>query len=261
MHLNDYSITNCSTQTTNYSQPSYTVSDMVAAQPKTSQELTSPTMPKYTTPRDSKTSYENTYTSLPTSSNYYTTSQITSMFVKQHNKTRFIEDAAEIKDHIKEAFEKTTGEKLPYNLSITVTDQKTMKKIHEENGGNWSDSIMGFALNSNNNGTNRIFVKKGQLADIMVTLGHEIGHIISSSLDNARDEEAKAFAFSIAWVKAIREHNIANLKDSIIIHEPALNNLHNVALDFVMSMLQKGMAALEICFNLIKGEIFVTSSY
>ena len=81
---------------------------------------------------------------------------------------------------------------------------------------------------------------------VMVTLGHELGHVMARRLNNSRDEEAKAFAFCIAWLRAIKKHNIANLSTCIKLGRPAENGLHNKALDFVLNLINKGIEPLEI---------------
>ena len=67
---------------------------------------------------------------------------------------------------------------------------------------------------------------------------------------DVRDEEAKAFAFSIAWMRKIKELNIGNLATAIKLSRPAENGLHNVALDFVMNKIEKGSNPLTLFADL-----------
>ena len=83
----------------------------------------------------------------------------------------------------------------------------------------------------------------------MLVLGHEIGHVLTETLPNKHDEEAKAFAFSIEWAITIKKNNIANLglniKDELDF-QPARNGLHDVAFAFVDLMVRKGRKAIEL---------------
>ena len=91
-------------------------------------------------------------------------------------------------------------------------------------------------------------------------IGHEIGHVLTETLPNKHDEEAKAFAFSIEWARTIKEHNIANLGLSIkdeLDFNPAKNGLHDVALSFVDSMVKTGRRAMELHDGLVKQYISV----
>ena len=87
----------------------------------------------------------------------------------------------------------------------------------------------------------------------MLTIGHEIGHVMSLPLKNIQTEEAKAFAFSIAWIKTIREKNIANLESAINMR-PAINGIHNIAFDFVINKIKQGEDAIQVFESLVKQE-------
>jgi hypothetical protein len=171
-------------------------------------------------------------------------------------KTAFIGDAKEVKEFVEEAFLTTTGREFPDDIIIHVVDEETMKKAHSMFGDNWNDGIQGFAINRKNRGlSSEIFIKKGELDSIMLTIGHEIGHVLTKKLDSLREEEAKAFAFSLAWMKSIKESNIANLATAISLNKPAMNGIHNVALDFVLGLREKGIDALSIYNDIIGGRL------
>jgi len=168
----------------------------------------------------------------------------------------FVGDAAEIKEFIEEAFQATLGREFPDDIIVHVVDEKTMKKAHSMFGSNWNEGIQGFAINRKERGLrSEIFIKKGELDRIMLTIGHEIGHVSTIKKDNLVDEEAKAFAFSLAWMKAIKEKNIANLATSISLSTPAMNGIHNTALDFVLDQRKDGKEALDIYYDIIAGLI------
>ena len=79
-------------------------------------------------------------------------------------------------------------------------------------------------------------MRENQLDALLLVIGHEIGHVLTETLPNKHDEEAKAFAFSIEWAKTIKKHNIAGLGINIkqdLDFEPARNGLHDVAFSFV----------------------------
>jgi hypothetical protein len=181
-------------------------------------------------------------------------SHITDDFLNPNRpKSIFVGDAAEIKEFIEEAFTATTGREFPKDIIVHIVNKEQMKKAHSMFGDRWNNEIQGFAINRKDRGLmSEIFIKKGELDRIMLTIGHEIGHILTKKLNDMREEEAKAFAFSLAWMKAIKENNIANLATSISLSRPAMNGIHDIALDFVLDQRAKGTEALDI-FNELAG--------
>ncbi len=170
-------------------------------------------------------------------------------------RTRFIGKADEIKHYIEEAFEKTTGKKFPKHITITVLKKEDLKKLHEKNNGIWSEGIMGFAIHKN---FPEIFVRENELDQLMLTIGHELGHVFTKRLINSYDEEAKAFAFEIAWLKVLIKENIGGLKHSFNLNmKPAKNGLHDLAFNQVKKWLQSGKSAIKIYWELVKGVINV----
>lgn len=173
--------------------------------------------------------------------------------------TQFVGKAEEVKRYIEEAFERTTGEKLPQHIIIRIVPKEELKKMHEKNNGLWSEGIMGFAINKN---IPEVFIMENHLDILMLTIGHEIGHVFTKSLANSHSEEAKAFAFEIAWVKTIIEHNIAGLRYSFNLDpKPARNGLHDVAFSFVKELLSKGKKAIQVYWDLAKGVITVENVF
>jgi hypothetical protein len=183
--------------------------------------------------------------------------------------TQFIDGAEQIKDYVTETFRILTGKEFPQNIIVKVTDKETMKAVHESIGGRWNNGILGFAINNmnsssankwNDQSASEIFILKGRLDRVMLVIGHELGHVLSERKQNKHDEEAKAFAFEFAWAKAIKEHNIANLSENIIIDLPAENGLHDKAFLFVKNLLKKGISAMDVYLQIIKGNIAVLSN-
>jgi hypothetical protein len=183
----------------------------------------------------------------------------TSSFIRPNSPmTRFVGEAVEIEDFVREAFKLTLKEDFPDDISIKLCEKLELKKIHANVGGVWSEGINGFAINRKRSGQGcNIFVLKDELAKVMITLGHEIGHCLSNPLSNIHDEEAKAFAFELAWVETLHKHDIAELSSSLTTTIPARNGLHNVAFDFVRKIIRNGTGALEICAKLVSGELSI----
>ncbi len=156
---------------------------------------------------------------------------------------------------VKQAFEATTGKEMPNDIAIKICSAEEMKKQHR----NWHKGIAGFSLNRRGFGVNEIFVKEDELARLMLTIGHEIGHVITLPMDSAVDEEAKAFAFSLAWMEAIKENNIGGLFE-VINPTPARNGLHNVAFDFLAEQMKNGKKAFDVYLDLIRGGISINNT-
>ncbi|MBI4145465.1 hypothetical protein HY493_04660 [Candidatus Woesearchaeota archaeon] len=144
--------------------------------------------------------------------------------------TKAINKREELMPLVEEAFEKRTSVAFPHDIAITLC---TPVELEQAFGAGFTPDVQGFCINRHGRGVSEVFVKRGELAHVMLTLGHEIGHALTPTLRDSRDEEAKAFAFSLAWMETIREHNIGGLKVAIQ-PNPAKNGLHNVAFNFVM---------------------------
>ncbi|MBD3355026.1 hypothetical protein GF361_03500 [Candidatus Woesearchaeota archaeon] len=163
----------------------------------------------------------------------------------------FVGDAEELKSLVEEAFLKLTGRDFPDDVQLNLVDGKEMKKMHPKN-------VMGFAVNRKHLGlVSEIFIKKGSLDRMMLTIGHELGHVLTRRLSDEKNEEAKAFAFSLAWMKKIKEENIGNLSTAIQLDRPAENGVHNTALDFVLDLVNKGKEAIGVWIDIVKGLIRV----
>jgi hypothetical protein len=167
--------------------------------------------------------------------------------------TQFVHDSEEVKGLVLETFEKLTGQQFPDNIEVRVCGETEMKKAHTANGGKWNPGIMGFAINRYPY-PSTIFVKKNHLDALMLTIGHELGHVLSPRLSDDVDEEAKAFAFELAWVKTVVEHDIGELAGNFNIDfVPAENGLHDRAFAFVQDVVKKGKESLKVFWELSKG--------
>ena len=192
-----------------------------------------------------------------------TTTYYTSLrpFLKeQRPETRFISVTEDVQCFIDEAFGFAASQKMPENIMIKICSKDELRQIHSE-FGSWSDNIQGFAINGKK--SKKIFVKNSHLDELMLTIGHEIGHVFTPSLNNSHDEEAKAFAFAVKWAEAIRENNIGNLSSCIkenIDFQPARNGLHDIAFLFVKNLLRK-KDAMQIHWDLAKKYISMWNFY
>lgn len=159
----------------------------------------------------------------------------------------FVGRAEEIRPLVEEAFQKVMERPLPEDFTITILPEKEFRRLAPA-------GVVGLSINRKEiNAVSDIFILADELDKVLLTVGHELGHILTKPLKDKRDEEAKAFAFSFAWMKAIKEHNIGELSLSLILDQPARNGLHDLAHNFVFNLLQKGKKALEIYLELIRG--------
>ena len=186
---------------------------------------------------------------------------------KQHNNPKIflvgestapiISSETKIMPFIEEAFEKQTGMPFPHDkIAIHILDDNKFKQEHLKREGTWSNGIQGFALNKQGSGISEIFVRKNHLDSMMLTIGHEIGHCMSPTLPDSRDEEAKAFAFSLAWMQTIKKHNIAGIAHNIN-PNPAPNGLHDTAYNFVLELMHD-KKALQVFNDLAQGITSIT---
>ncbi len=173
-------------------------------------------------------------------------------FLKPGKLGMFVGKAEEIKEYVEDAFELMFHQSFPKDIKVSVLNEKDFHKIapHPE--------TIGLSINRRKDGLiSEIFVKNDFLARVLLTFGHELGHVLTSTLDHAHDEEAKAYAFSLAWMRIIKEHNIAGLREVIVTEKPAENGLHNIAFNFVEGLQKLGKSWWDIYQELIGREISV----
>ena len=126
-------------------------------------------------------------------------------------KTHFVDDKSEIIGIVENTFQLMLKEKMPENVQIEVLPLNDFKRVHL-GFGRWNNGILGFSINGR---SKKIFVRENNLDILMLVIGHEIGHVLTDSLPNKHDEEAKAFAFSIEWARIIKKYNIGNIGSSV----------------------------------------------
>ncbi len=175
------------------------------------------------------------------------------MFLKDNRPSSlFIGKGDDIKHYILDAFEATMGKQLPEDIVISVVTKDELHRKHQEFGGEASDGLQGFAINRKGVSHSMIFVRENELDQLLLTIGHEIGHCMSRTLPSKLDEEAKAFAFELAWMDALVKHDIARMGAAIDLDpRPANNGLHNVAFNFVKRLARQGKNAMHIFHDLI----------
>jgi len=170
-------------------------------------------------------------------------------FLKPGRGSKFIGRAEEIEEEIQQTFQKIFDQPIPEDIKISILNESEFRKLAPSPG------VLGLSINRSEHGLlSEIFVLNDSLGRVMLTLGHELGHVLTPTLENSHDEEAKAYAFSLIWMKVIKDHNIANLGDTIILENPANNGLHDVAFSFVYKMLREREIE-EIYGDLVNGEL------
>lgn len=179
---------------------------------------------------------------------------ITEIFLEEERPiTPVVANKHEIMPVIEQTFELITGQEFPADsIQITICDAQMLKIIHEQTGRAWNNGIMGFSINRYGKGISEVYAREEHLDALLLTIGHEIGHILSPSLPNKKDEEAKAHAFSIAWMETIRDNNICGLKPNIKLN-PAKNGLHDTAYEFVQHLMITGASAFDVFKTLAHG--------
>ncbi len=154
-------------------------------------------------------------------------------------------DTAEIAEFIREAFSKTTEKELPGSITIIVASRESLQQLHSQF---FNQGIVGLSLNSTSK--KEIFAVAGNLDELMLVIGHELGHVLTPALSSQKAEEAKAFAFEMAWAQTIFLHDIAGLRNSInsaaLNMKPAANGLHDLAFAFVKAATAAGKEALQL---------------
>jgi hypothetical protein len=169
------------------------------------------------------------------------------MFISPNRKNvKFVKASEEVQNLVEQTFHELTKKPLP-DFNIRICTQQEMMKFHAD----WHPGIAGFAQP----GTQSIFVLEAPLDEIMVTIGHEIGHLLARSADNPQDEEAKAMAFSIAWARTIKEHNIGGLADNLVVPTPARNGVHDKAWEFIQGLIKAGENPMGLFYQLSAGYI------
>ncbi len=160
-------------------------------------------------------------------------------------RTRFVAAAADIAGFISEAFAKTTERELPENITITVAPRNALQMTHRLF---FNQGIVGLSFNGGSE--KEIFAVAGNLDEVMLVVGHELGHVLSPTLSSGQAEEAKAFAFEMAWANAIFTNDIAGLRSSIneaaLSMKPAQNGLHDLAFAFVKAAALAGKEPLAL---------------
>lgn len=163
----------------------------------------------------------------------------------------FVGDAVDIEEPVKEICQ-SLGFAFPTDIRISVLPQKEFRKHASD------QSVVGFSINRKQQGlVSDVFVLASEKDRVLLTVGHEIGHVLSRSLRNKQNEEAKAFAFTRAWMKAIQENDIACLGRAIATENPARNGLHDVAFAFVSRLLSAGKEAMALYWELVRGVVGV----
>ena len=162
-------------------------------------------------------------------------------------------------EYVKETFISVTGESIPENIKIILLEESDFHIFIKNNVKNlYGKAVQGFAIHAtNNNPMHQIVIKKKSLAETLTVIGHEIGHVISERKGNDHDEEAKAISFEYAWVRTIKEFDIANIGHIIRNFPLAQNGLHNIAQMFVENRIKDGENPLDVFDDIVSDNISV----
>ena len=161
--------------------------------------------------------------------------------------TPLISQLGEVKEVIEQTFKLITGQDFPQeDIKIAICNEQEFRQIQP------SSNVLGISYNKYGKGTSEIYVIQDNMDRLLLTIGHEIGHILSPTLPNKQDEEAKAHAFSLAWMETIRDNNIAGLQPNIQ-PNPAHNGIHDVAFDYVKYLMTTGASSFDVFKTLAHG--------
>ncbi len=175
-------------------------------------------------------------------------------FLKPGKEGKFVGEAEEIESFVREAFKIIFAEEFPDDIKVSVLNDNEFSKLTK------SRSVLGLSINRREQGLlSEIFVKADNLARVMLTIGHELGHVLTPTLMNSHDEEAKAYAFSFLWMQTMKKHDIANLREAIVTENPADNGLHDVAFFFVDKLRRAGKSVAQIYRNIVDRKLSVPS--
>ena len=169
-------------------------------------------------------------------------------FLRPGKEGIFVGKAEEVREFVEETFETIFQQPFPNHIKISILNQEEFRKIAP------SPNTIGLSLNrSQENLLSEIFILNDSLGRVMLTIGHELGHVLTKTLPNPHDEEAKAYAFSLLWMKVIKEHNVANLSSVIVLENPAHNGVHNIGFSLVERLLNLGTTEKEIYVGILQG--------
>ncbi len=171
---------------------------------------------------------------------------------------QFVSCTDQITDLVKDIFFRLYSLPFPNNVLIRVCSPEQMKQAYAQ-FGLWHSSIAGFSINRSP-WVSEVFILQDELDRILLTIGHELGHVATPPLPNSIDEEAKAFAFSMTWVQTIVENNLLGLSASFQIN-PTVNGLHDVAWAWVKKGLHQGTTGRELFKSLIDKEKAVKEEF
>ena len=175
-------------------------------------------------------------------------------FLKPEKESVFVGKAEEVREFVEEAFEKIFQQPFPHNIKMSILNQEEFRKMAP------SPNVIGLSLNRGQDGLlSEIFVLNDTLGRVLLTVGHELGHVLTKTLSSPHDEEAKAYAFSLVWMQAIKEYDIAHLGEAIIVERPAENGLHNVSFSFVHNLLAQGKEVGEIYQEIVNQQLTLLS--
>ncbi|MEK6900077.1 MAG: hypothetical protein AABX05_03050 [Nanoarchaeota archaeon] len=176
-------------------------------------------------------------------------------FLKPGKAGIFVGKAEEVRPFIEEAFMQIFNQPFPNDIKISLLNEQEFRKMAP------SANTIGLSINRGSEGLlSEIFVLNDSMGRVMLTIGHELGHVLTQTLSYSHDEEAKAYAFSLVWMKAIKENDIAGLADALVLENPAVNGLHDVSFSFVQRQIKQGLDEWQVYLDLINKNLSSSAS-
>lgn len=182
----------------------------------------------------------------------------------------FVSNALQVKDYVKQAFDLLidVGSKVKVKdtygmgyffdingISVKVLDKPTFKAVYNINSKKeYNDLTLGFAFSKHYASWNFdqvAYVLEGNLFKVMKVIGHEIGHLVERPMINPVVEEAKAYAFEMAWGRVVQGNDIGGLRNTTIANLRMPNaNPHAEAAMLVKEMVEAGYNPLDLFYEI-----------
>lgn len=142
------------------------------------------------------------------------------------------------------------------DVSIRIPSDRVFEEDYSEGDQRLrkeARGIWGFTDRSRN----RIYVKRDSLAMMVLSIGHEIGHMITHSLGGL--EEKKAYAFEGWWTDSLLGLGLPYLSkeeiDSIRNKRPSGSKIHEEAFDLVKTWRESGYSCKRLFYKIIAGDL------
>jgi hypothetical protein len=104
-------------------------------------------------------------------------------FLKPGTGGKFVGKAEDVQEFVEEAFMKLFDQQFPDDIKVSVLNEKHFRRIAPH------PSTIGVSFNRRKLGLlSEIFILNDSLGRVLLTIGHEIGHVLTPTLSNPHDE-------------------------------------------------------------------------